>query len=384
MTEAQASTTPATPQDTGSPGLPQPTTSPAGDEIPPGTAATAAAAAEPQVPVSPTTININTPPPSTDVAGIIYSALAGGKDIQPAAAFTPHTITTLGQTLSINNPSTVAIGSSTLSPGGPAITSDGHYYSLAPSGQLVAGSLSSTPTTLPLLTFGGSTYTGNAASQFTIAGQVLTPGGTITVSSTPIVEPTSGGVAIIGGSTQTLAGSLLTPTAALPVLTFDGSTYTANTASQFIIAGQTLTPGGSINAFGTVISEPTSGGVAIIGGSTQTLASSAPTISAAALRLLTFDGSTYTANAASQFTIAGQTLTPGGTITVSGTPISEPTSGSVAVIGTSTQTLASETGANGGSGALAFEGSSTRIEVVRTWLMSGYVAGCVLLGAFLV
>jgi len=86
---------------------------------------------------------------------------------QAAAAFSPHVITALGQTLTINNPSAVTVGSSTL----PAITSGGNYFSLAPSGNLIAGSVpTAAATSPPLLTFTGSTYTANSASQSLIAG----------------------------------------------------------------------------------------------------------------------------------------------------------------------------------------------------------------------
>ena len=56
--------------------------------------------------------------------------------------------------------------------------------------------------------------------------------------------------AVIAGSTQAL-GSAQATAPGLPVFTLDGSTITANPASQFVIDGQTLTPGGGINVHGT-------------------------------------------------------------------------------------------------------------------------------------
>ena len=266
----------------------------------------------------------------------------GGDSQANPAAFTPHAITALGQTLSAINPSAIAIADKTLSVGGPAFTSDGNFYSLGSSGNLIAGTLASGATPTPALTFAGSTFTANSASQFVIAGQTLAPGGQITVSGTPIsLAPGSSNVAVIGSSTQPL--SMITPAPAVgqasAVLTFDGSTYSANAASQFVIAGQTLNPGAQITVSGTPISlGPTasSANFAVIGTSTQALQNAAASQSPA---LLTFDGSTYTANSASQFIIAGKTLTPGGSITVFGMPISEDSSGAFAAIGSSTQSL---------------------------------------------
>ena len=55
--------------------------------------------------------------------------------------------------------------------------------------------------------------------------------------------------------------------------------------------------------------------------------------------VLTLDGSTYQANQASHFIIASQTLTPGGKVTISGTPVAIDKDASAAVIGTTTQSL---------------------------------------------
>lgn len=345
-TSSQASPPAATPQpqDTGSPGLPQATTAPTSDSNPPSTADPGQDAAtkpipspggvESQAPVSPTTINLYTPQPSAGLAGAIYSAIAGGTspaNSQAAAAFTPHIITALDQTLSINNPTAIAIGSSTLSAGGPAITSDNHYYSLAPSGNLIAGTI---PTQIsnpqsaapPLLTFAGTTYTANSASDFTIAGQILTPGGTIQVANTLISLAATPTIAVINHSTQNLATAPVAATTTdVPVLTFDGTAYTANPSSAFIIGSQTLTPGGTITVSGTTISEPRSGGIAIVGSSTQTL-------------------------------------------------------------GTSTVVLPAGTGVNGsgGSGVTAFEGLGSRIERVGKGMIFGYIAACVVIGMILV
>lgn len=55
--------------------------------------------------------------------------------------------------------------------------------------------------------------------------------------------------------------------------------------------------------------------------------------------MITFDGTTYSADASSDIVIDGQTLTKGGVITVNGTPISYAAAGTDVVVGTSTEAV---------------------------------------------
>ncbi|KAL2038672.1 hypothetical protein N7G274_008430 [Stereocaulon virgatum] len=57
------------------------------------------------------------------------------------------------------------------------------------------------------------------------------------------------------------------------------------------------------------------------------------------LLVLTFDSSTYTADPSSDFVIAGQTLTPGSGVTVSGTPIYYAAAGMDVAVGSSTDAV---------------------------------------------
>lgn len=116
---------------------------------------------------------------------------------------------------------------------------------------------------------------------------------------------------------------------ARPKIIFAGATYTANSDSTIVIQGQTLIPGSPAITISNIPISPASGAsIALIAGQTQSLFP------------LTFAGSTYTANAASGFTIQGQTLCPGGVITVANTPISLATVVFFVVITGSTQSLA--------------------------------------------
>lgn len=318
---------------------------------------------QPVVPQAPTTIDLGGGSQSTPGLGAFINGALGGSSVPapaPSPAFTPHLVIALDQTLSITDPSSVAIAGSILSVGGPAHTSDGKYYSLAPSGKLVAGTLAANPepSSPPVLSFAGSSYTTNSAAEFIVAGQTLTHGGEIAVSGSTISLQPSANVAVVDGSTLVLANPV--PSAHPEVLKFAGSSYTANAASQFIVAGQTLPPGGQITVSSTTLSLAPSGNIAIIGTSTQLLTTQAPASNPAILK---FAGSIYTANTDSQFTIAGQTLGPGGTITASGTQISMPEGTNFAVIDGSTQTLATASSA-----------ISTAEAPVLTWDGATYTA----------
>jgi len=264
---------------------------------------------------------------------------------------------------------------------GAQITVSGTPISLAPGSSNVAVIGSSTQSLsmvtpaavgpVPVLTFGGSSFSANAASQFVIAGQTLNPGAQITVSGTPIsLASGPSNIAVIGSSTQSLSVITPAPGQGPAVLTFGGSTYSANAASQFVIAGQTLNPGAEITVSGTPISLGPAGAsseIAVVGSSTQALG---PAVAAQSPALLTFDGSTYTANSASQFIIAGKTLTPGGQVTVFGMPISEGSEGSFAVIGGSTQSLMTP-GPTQAPALLTFNGQTYTANSASDFVIAG-------------
>lgn len=184
-----------------------------------------------------------------------------------------------------------------------------------------------------VITFGGSTYTASS-SAFVVHGQTLTPGGAITVASTPLSYKSGGSELVIGTSTQTLPATAV-GVMEHPVVAFAGSTYTEK-SSAFIIHGQTLTPGGAITVADTTLSYKSGDSEIVIGTSTQTLPTTAVPVTEHPV--VTFAGSTYTAKS-SEFVIHGQTLSKGSAITVSGTPISFAAAGTDVVVGSSTQAV---------------------------------------------
>ncbi len=178
-----------------------------------------------------------------------------------------------GSTYTAGSSSHIVVAGQTIIPGAPAITVSSTPISLAPGGSVavIAGQTQSLSpaalTVTPVINFGGSKYTENAASAFAIAGQILTHGGVITVSSTVISLAASASFAVIAGSTQSLA--LAPAPTASATFTFNGSTYTAGIGSDFIIGSQTLTEGGVVTVAGTPISYASNGGDVIVGTSTE-------------------------------------------------------------------------------------------------------------------
>jgi hypothetical protein len=155
----------------------------------------------------------------------------------------------------------------------------------------------------------------------------------------------SGTIAIVNGQTQSLGYAPL-PTNG-PAITVDGQIFSATVVggtTVFAMGSQTLTPGGVLTKDGTTFSMPSNGdgSTVVVNGVTSTLA-------APGLPVLTMGSedsqSTITASVQGGTTAfilgTGQTLTPGGVLTISGTTYSLPASasGSVVVINGETSTL---------------------------------------------
>ena len=180
------------------------------------------------------------------------------------------------------------------------------------------------------ITINGATFVPDAQGVYSMYGQILLPGGTITNAGTPIVLASDGASLRIGQSVQTLkAAPILSP-----YLTIGGRVYSADPQGDLLLDGTTLSRGSHITVSGTVLSLAVDGAFAAAGTSTIALL---PTPGPS--RHLQFKGITYTADIRSEFTINGQLLAPGGKITISGTAVSLATDGVSAIIGTSTQML---------------------------------------------
>ena len=124
----------------------------------------------------------------------------------------------------------------------------------------------------------GHTLTADSQSHYVIAGQTLSANTPLVLgsgaSTTPVILQTSGihPVLVIGSSTTTLNLPTSTPTTTTPpAITIGTQTITANAQGQYVVGGQTLTPGGEIVVGGTTAS----GGTVVVGGTTVSLAPSA-------------------------------------------------------------------------------------------------------------
>ena len=255
-------------------------------------------------------------------------------------------ITVGGQIITANDQSQYQIGGQTLKPGAAPITENGHTYSLAADGSAIISDSRTqniaqpAPTPLPVITIGSAKITGNAASQYMVGGQTLAPGtGPITVSGQVISLASAGKLVVFGPSTQAINTPPMVLSTRPPNLTIGGLIVTANAASNYVYAGQTIHPGGSaIVVGGTKISVAPSATELIIGSSTEALRPPSILVTTAP-PLVTFGSQILRADASSDYIIGGQTLTPGHAITISGTILSLAPGASEVVIGSSTEYL---------------------------------------------
>ena len=231
----------------------------------------------------------------------------------------------------------------------------------APAPALSPGS-SITP---PHIVVGSNTVSANSASHFIVSGQTLAPGSSITIgsgtSATVVALQTS------GSSTQLIVGSSTSPIAApLPVtqqvnsaspppVVVGSSTITANSASQYVVSGQTLAPGSSLTlgsgSSTIVVGLETSASKTylIIGSSISQISMAQSTALVSEIPApITVGSAVVTPNTNSEYVIGSETLSPGGSpITISGTPYSLASGATELVIGTTTEVLT--TGAGMGS-----------------------------------
>lgn len=246
---------------------------------------------------------VNLLPAPSSASGSAAGVIIGGQTIQPG-----HTGDVNGVSVSVPTSGSALIvdGTSTLEVQSPAQTAN-------IGGQPIAIQ----PAPAPTAASGGGIVLG---------GQTIRPGQIATINHTPVSLGPQGSSLVIGG-TQTVR--IQDPTQP-PTLEFGGSTITANPTGAFVIGTQTLIPGSSaIVVSGSTVSLASSGNVVVINGKTSFLQGSSPEPTAAPV--LTLNGQTITASisgSSTQFILGpGKTLTPGGSLVISGTTISLPSAG---------------------------------------------------------
>lgn len=237
----------------------------------------------------------------------------------------------------VPTPTILTIGSHTISAGAPSTTISGTTFSLAPSGTalIIDGQTHLLPSPTPA---------------WVVSSQVLTPGSAVVVGGTTYSLPTSGNSVFIDGHPS-----------ALP---------SPNTPSDFVVGGQTVTPGGpAVTISGTTYSIPVGGSSVFINGQPSALPTAQP-----------------------EFVIGSQTLVAGGSaITVSGTTYSLASSGGQIVVdgttrsmidpGLSTYIIGSQTLIAGGSAITVsgivislLAGGSSIVVAGTTEAIGGFVA----------
>ena len=282
--------------------------------------------------------------------------------ITPAPAFYMG-----GNAYGTNGGAAFVVDGQVLTPGG-IITVSGTPVSFVKEGTavVVGGFTQRLPQTqaaqAPVLDFGGQAYTAQAGSAFVVNGQTLTRGGVITISGTKVSYASEGTAVVIDGVTQALDQATLN---SAPVLTVGGQAYTARTGSNFVINGATLVPGGQVIVDGTTISLASGGTAAIVNGVTQRLSQ------AIAEAVLSIGGQTYTAHSGPGFVIGGQTLIPGQVITVDGTTVLLESDGTAAVVNGVTQTLSSNTPTSAAAAILTIGGKTYTAHTGVSYVIGG-------------
>lgn len=298
--------------------------------------------------------------------------------------------TTVGSVPTADSVSGLVIDTQTLLPGGPAHTINGVLYSLAPSANaLVSGSytIPLTPSlspNRPLITVGENTYTANSASYYIIGTQTLIAGApAITVNGAPY--------SLAPLATALVSGSITIPLAtassdALPPITIAGTTYTANSASQYMIGTQTLIANSgpiTINSTPYALSVGPSAEALYVGTSTSFLPSALPNTGSATPTISLLPNPTDPSHG---YIVDGQTLTPGSEITVGGTKISLGAQGTDVVVGGTTEVVGlggvimSGFGAgptasvgNASNGVVRFTGGTSGKLLPRGWGVYGII-----------
>ena len=268
--------------------------------------------------------------------------------------------------LATSNAVPIPIVITTTNPQGKKIATTSTKYSLVALNP-TASPIAFIPTTITTTNAQGGTSVSTAtaaiipivASSTNPQGQIVLSSSLLTVaaiaSTNVVVSFTNPQGSILSSTTQVPAVILTTTNAqgsqtlttipivplrsastAPPPITIGTQVVTPNSQSQYIIGSQTLTPGGVITVSGTPVSLAPSATALVIGTSTQQLVPGATTLPS-----LTIGTLTVAPNSLSQYIISSQTLTPGGLITLSGTPISLAPSATALMIGSSTIPLGS-------------------------------------------
>ena len=247
-------------------------------------------------------------------------AIVGGSDVHLGAS-PGQVITVDGATITASPANAFVVDGQTAIPGGAPITVDGTVVSVPTStnaivvdGRTVPGEFA----TSTVFNINGMAITALPGVGFPISGETLQAGGpAITVDGTRL-SLAPGGTALIVGSSTSVITATAGAASEIPELTIGSQTFTANAATQFFLApGETLTPGGTAVVSGMTVSLESGASAVVINGETRIFGSHDSTITSSP-NIIRVDGETFAPNSGGTYLISGQTLTPGGSITITG------------------------------------------------------------------
>lgn len=303
-------------------------------------------------------------PSSTGLGAIIAGAFGN----RPTPAATPAS----------GSDSDIAIADQTLTPSSSPIVVSGTTISIATSASdfdfdgMSPGA--SNPNTPYKLTVGSSIITGKAASNFIIGSQTLAAGAaSITVGETTYsLAPSASGIFVNGQK------SPLRPEAQASI--------TMNSASSYMISGKTLAPGSAVIVAGTTYSLPLSSSALVVNGQATQL--NLPEVGEKERLVFTVGSQLVSATriSGSEYVIASQTLIPGDeAVTISGVPVSLPSSGGGIIVAGSKEGFAAPSGAGKTNESYAgpgFDGGAPRarcsfLKVLGVVILSGLICGLI-------
>ena len=234
----------------------------------------------PIVTLSGSTVLPNVP---MEVSGTSIALQPGGSslviDSKTLPIPTPSKLLTLGSnTITEDSASAFVLDGQTAMPGSHAITVSGTTISINPqASNAVINGVTSPVSAASTVVIDGHILTPGLASGYSIGsnGALVAGGQALTVAGTPYsLAPNGTALVVAGTSTEILSPIPLSASPTANLLTIAGSTYTPNSASQYIIGSQTLEPGSAITISGTPIMLDAGATQAVVGSSTETLAQS--------------------------------------------------------------------------------------------------------------
>ena len=266
------------------------------------------------------------------VVGSSTAAYSTESPVDPQAA----AVTIGGSTYTAFSGSPLVIGSNTLSEGGPDATISGQLVSLGPQGIAVGSNsvaYSATPTggVGAVVSIGGNLYTAYSAAPLAIGSTTLSAGGPAGTVDGQRISVGSNGV-VVGSSTEAYFAAAAPTETDGAIVTLGGNVYSASSGAPLIIGSTTLSAGGPAALIdGQKISMGPQG--IVVGSTTASYSVSGPQSELPNLAV-TLGLQVYTASESSGNVVVGSiTLTPGGPAqTISGEVLSAAPSGSGVVI----------------------------------------------------